>query len=425
MHSQHVPLGRFHYLERAAPTIPALIRLEDQVSHALSRLEMQPEGLRKRRIAVAAGSRGIAQLDCIVRAACGWLRAHGAQPFVFPAMGSHGGGTAEGQRNILEQYGVTPEKIGADLRSNMESVPVGVTDEGFKAYMDRQAWESDGVLVINRVKPHTDFTGRIESGLSKMIAVGMGKIEGAQEVHRQSRKHGFERVIRGISGCILQHGKIIAGLAVIENELHEVCALKAARASELVAVEEAALEMARPLVPRLPYSKIHVLVVDEMGKNISGAGMDTKVIGRGVELPPHEDPSINVIFVRDLTHQSAGNAIGIGFADVTHDRLYSQIDFQKMYLNALTSLNPPVARVPVHLSSDRAALDLALGAAGSPEPQKQRVIWIQNTLELRRIAVSEAFAQENGQPSGWRLVGETFTPQFDAQGDLIAASNQP
>ena len=282
-----------------------------------------------RRIAVTAGSRGIANLREIVRAICTWLKAQGAQPFVFPAMGSHGGGTAEGQRRILEDYGVTAEQVGAEIRSSMETVCIGTTPEGFKVFMDRNAWEADGVVVMNRIKPHTDFSGKIESGLLKMMSVGMGKLDGATQTHRQGWKYGFERIIRSLSGATLASGKILCGLSVIENEFHQICAVRASRPEEIVANEEKDLARARTLVPRIPLPAFQVLMVDEMGKNISGTGMDTKVIGRGVELQPGEAPAIRVVYVRDLTAESEGNAVGVGLADIMHERLYRKIDLQK------------------------------------------------------------------------------------------------
>lgn len=417
----HVPLARFRYLERTSASVPELPDLAAAIGQELSSLGLPPQALRGRRIAVAAGSRGIARLAEIVRAACGWLRAQGAEPFVFPAMGTHGGGTAEGQAQILADYGVTAEFVGAEIRSHMATVSLGTTPDGFEVFMDRNASQADGVLVVNRVKPHTDFTGGIESGLSKMMAVGMGKVEGARECHRWARKYGHEKIIRSMSARTLASGKILAGLAVVENELHQICAVRAARPAELVHVEEETLRLARPLVPRLPYAEADLLVVDEMGKNVSGAGMDTKVIGRGVRLWGEEDgdaPRIRLIYVRDLTPESAGNAIGVGLADVIHERLYRKIDLEKMYLNARTSLNPPVARLPIHLASDREALDFALGALGAPEPGVQRLLWVRNTLELERVAVSERLAREAGTPAGWRLRPEVDTARFDAAGNL-------
>ena len=213
MHNDdHVPLARFRLLERVSASEPELPRLEEEIQRTLAALQLPSEKLKGRRIAVTAGSRGIANLREITRAICAWLKAQGAQPFVFPAMGSHGGATAEGQRQILEEYGVTVEQVGAEIRSSMETVVIGTTPEGFKVYLDRHAWEADGVVVMNRIKPHTDFSGEIESGLLKMVAVGMGKKEGATQTHHQGWKYGFETVIRSLSAVTLASGKILCGL---------------------------------------------------------------------------------------------------------------------------------------------------------------------------------------------------------------------
>jgi hypothetical protein len=412
------PLAALHLLERVAPSVPALGDLEREIHHALAGLALPPERLRGRRIAVSVGSRGIANLREIVRAICNWLKSQGALPFVFPAMGSHGGATAEGQRKILEGYGVTSDQIGAEIRSSMATVQLGRTPEGFEVYMDRNAWEADGVLVFNRIKPHTDFSGKNESGLMKMLAVGMGKEEGARETHRWGWKFGFEHVIRSMSDVTLASGKILAGLAVVENEMHQICSVRAARPENLIAEEQDLLWLARPLVPRLPFSKLHLLIVDELGKNISGTGMDTKVIGRGVELQPGESPEISLIYVRDLTAESGGNAVGIGLADVIHERLFRKIDFQKTYLNSRVSLNPVPSKLPMHLASDEDALDLLLGHLGRPEPEEQRVVWIRNTLSLNRLLISAPLRHDAGKLAGWRLAPQEVRPQFDAEGNL-------
>ena len=417
---RHIPLARFRLLERTGASVSSLTDLRNEIHGALAALDVPSDKLRGRRIAVAVGSRGIANLCETVRAVCDWLKSQGALPFIFPAMGSHGGATAEGQRKVLESYGITGDRVGVEIRSSMETIPLGTTPEGFSVFMDRNAWESDGVVVINRVKPHTDFSGRIESGLLKMMAVGMGKAEGALECHRWSWKFGFEKALRAVSGRVLGSGKILCGIGVIENELHQIAAVRAARAEGIVAMEEEALAAARPLVPRIPFSKSQLLIVNELGKNISGTGMDTKVIGRGVELQPGEAPEIGLIYVRDLTPESGGNALGIGLADVMHERLFRKIDFQKMYANARTSMNPPMPRLPIYLPCDREALDFALGALGSPEPEEQRIIWIRNTLNLDCIAISECLTQEATGLKGWRLVPETHEAEFDPTGNLVS-----
>jgi hypothetical protein len=414
----HISLASFYLLERKEPSLPKLDDLGSSIPETLRGLGIAAEKLLGKRVAVAVGSRGIASLKEIVQAVCGWLKAQGARPFIFPAMGSHGGGTAEGQRKILEGYGVTEAAVGAEIRSSMETLLLGTTPEGFRVFVDRNAWESDGVVVINRIKPHTDFSGKVESGLLKMMAIGMGKLEGATEGHRQSWKYGFETAIRAVSGKVLASGKILCGLALVENELHEIAVVRAVLPEGIVAQEESTLQLACTLVPRIPFSAFHLLMVDEMGKNISGTGMDTKVIGRGVEMAPGEAPGISMIYVRDLTRQSDGNAVGVGFADVIHERLYRKIDFDKMYLNTRTALNPAASRLPIHLPSDREALDLALGHLGSPPPAEQRVVWIRNTLSLDRIAISAPLAREVATLERWRLLEGAHPAHFDAAGNL-------
>jgi hypothetical protein len=419
-HQPH-PVGALRILERVAPGAPALADLPKEVTRALVGLALPAVKLREKRIAVAIGSRGIASIDILARELCNWLKSQGARPFVFPAMGSHGGATAEGQKKILAQYGVTPDFLGVDLLSSMETVSLGTTPEGFQVFMDRLAWEADGVVLLNRVKPHTDFSGKIESGLLKMIAVGMGKAEGALECHHWSWKFGFEMAIRAMAAKTLASGKILAGVAVVENEFHQVAALRAAGAAGITAVEEACLETARPLVARIPFPELDLLIVDELGKNVSGTGMDTKIVGRGVKLAPGEAPQIRLIYVRDLTPESGGNALGVGLADAIHERLYRKIDLQRMYANARTSMNPPMPRIPMFLPSDQQALDWLLGALGSPEPAEQRVAWIRNTLNLNRIAISEQLAREAAALPGWRLLPEPFATAFDGAGNFTSS----
>ncbi len=337
---------------------------------------------------------------------------------MFPAMGSHGGATAEGQREVLKKYGVTEESIGAEICSSMETVLLGTTSEGFEVFVDRNAFEADGILVMNRIKPHTDFSGAIESGLLKMMTIGLGKAAGAREAHRWFWKYGFETVLRAISQRVLASGKILCGLAVIENELHQIAEVRASLPGGIVAQEEASLQLARSLVPRIPFRRFDLLIVDEIGKNISGTGMDTKIIGRGLEELPPEAPHIRAIYARGLTPESEGNAVGVGLADLIHDQLYRKIDYERTFINVRTSLNLPMARIPMHFTSDRDALDFALGYLGSPRPEMQRIVWIRNTLSLGRIGISEVLAGEAAALPGWRLVPETLVPEFDSFGNV-------
>jgi len=327
--NSHLPLSSFYFLERKAPSRPPLADLETCVQVHLAGLGLAAEKLRGRRIAIAVGSRGIASLQEIVRAICGWLKSQGAEPFIFPSMGSHGGGTADGQRQILADYGITEAGVGVEIRSSADTLQVDATSYGFPVFADRHAWESDGIVVVNRVKPHSDLSGGIESGMLKMMAIGLGKREGATETHKQIWKHGFEPTIRAVAAKILGSGKILFGVAIVENEMHAVADVRATLPEGIVAAEESAIALARALMPRLPFRRLDLLIEDEMGKNISGAGMDTKVVGRAEGMAPGEGPAISLIYARDLTSASGGNAVGMGNADLIHERFFRKIDFQK------------------------------------------------------------------------------------------------
>jgi hypothetical protein len=417
---RHLPLSSFYFLDRKAPSRPELGDLRGSILACLEGLGVDAGRLRGKRIAVTVGSRGIAHLKEIVRTVCGWLKAQGAQPFIIPAMGSHGGGTADGQRQVLTEYGITLDGVGAEVVSSTETVRVGTTPQGFPVFADRHAWESDGIVIVSRVKPHSDFSGTIESGMLKMMAIGLGKCEGATEGHKQILQYGFDATIRTVSAMILASGKVLLGVAVVENEMHAIADVRTMLPEGLLAAEESAMALARALMPRLPFRRFELLIVDEMGKNISGAGMDSKVIGRARGMAPGEGPAISLIYARDLTGESGGNAIGVGNADLIHERLYRKVDLTKTYLNAMTALNPVGGRLPMHMPSDRVALDFALGCLGSPAPAAQRCVWIRNTLSLNRIAISPTLRDEIESPENWRLAEDSFSAEFDAAGNLCS-----
>jgi hypothetical protein len=416
--NDNLSLASFRFIERNGKPQPEVADPAGEARAALDALRLGRERLAGCRIAVTAGSRGIASLREIVRAACQWLIERGAIPFVFPAMGSHGGASDDGQRKVLEEYGVTAEFTGAEIRSSVEATKIATTPEGFPVFMDRNALQSDGVLVINRVKPHTRFSGKIESGLLKMMVIGMGKPEGARECHLRASKYGYEPMIRAVSGAVLATGKILAGLAVVENSRHQVACIRAAQPANIVTLDEEMLTLAKSLQPRLPFPRIDLLMVDEIGKDVSGAGMDTKVIGRDVEGGRGDAPEITLIYARDLTHDTAGNALGVGLADFIHERLYRKIDFDKTYVNARTSLNTDVARVPMWFGTDHDAADFALRFLGNPAAGEQRLVAIRNTLNLDRILVSEALAAAAAQLPDWHVHPESIRLEFDGVGNL-------
>jgi hypothetical protein len=396
-------------------------RLED--IPAAVRAAMAGAGLPVKRgdtVAVGAGSRGIANIAVIVGATVAYLKELGAKPFVFPAMGSHGGATPAGQLEILEHYGITEASMGCPLRATMDVVQIGET-LGLPVWCDKFAAEADWLGVVNRIKPHTDFKGEIESGLFKMLAIGCGKHRGAIQYHRAFVNHGFENVIVAVGREMLARARIGFGLGIVENGYDETACVEAFTAGNLEAGERRLLKDARKWLARLPFSEIDVLVVEEMGKNISGAGMDTNVIARTSH--PREkfpkDPQIIRIVALDLTDESGGNATGIGNADFTTCRLAGRIDWKKTAINTITSSAPNAAMLPLTLDTDREAVESALSCIGLTTPEQARLIHIKNTLMLGEIECSEAFLPEIRNSPNLEIVGEAHPLAFDAAGRII------
>ncbi len=392
--------------------IPAAVR------QALSAIALPIK--RGDRVAVGAGSRGIANLATIVRATVDYLKTLGAQPFVFPAMGSHGGATPEGQLSVLAHYGITEATTGCPLRATMDVVQVGEA-LGLPVWMDRMAAEAEWIGLVNRVKPHTDFKGTIESGLFKMMTIGLGKQKGAAQCHRANVQHGYETVITTVGREILAKARIAFGLGIVENGYDETAKIQAFTATELEAGERLLLKDARDWMMRLPFSHMDVLIVEEMGKNISGAGMDTNVIGRPTNPfePFPADPKILWIVVLDLTNESYGNATGIGNADFTTRRLVEKIDMKATLINCLTACAPGMAKIPAAFDSDREAIAAALDAIGLTPPDRARVIRIKNTLVLGEIEVSEPFIPEVRKRKDLTVLDNPEPLHFDAAGTLV------
>jgi hypothetical protein len=346
-------------------------------------------------IGVTVGSRGIHGIADIVRTAVGVLKDRGARPFVIPAMGSHGGATAEAQRNLIAHYGVTEEAMGCPIRAEMGTRSVGRTPSGIDARLAEVAWQSEGVLLLNRVKPHTDYRGPIESGLTKMCAIGLGKYDGARSIHRHLLTLGLGAAIREAAEALLATNRILGGLAILENAYHETARIAGVPVERLFEREEALLAEARGLMGRLPLEEIDVLVCDRLGKNVSGTGLDTNVTGRSVYgyLPGtawcEGMPRILRIAVMDVSDESDGNAVGMGQVDLVPQRFAERVDRHVTQLNALTSCAPTAARMPVVLPDDREVLLTAIRT--SPlRPEGPRVVYIRDTLELENVLVSEA-----------------------------------
>lgn len=363
------------------------------------------------RVAVAVGSRGISCLYAVVKAVVDALLACGAQPFLIPAMGSHGGGTAEGQRAVLEGYGLTQEAMGVPIVSSMETLLIGETAEGIPVYFDRHAAQADHIIVVNRIKEHTAFKGRWESGLMKMLSVGLGKREGASTIHNWNVRDAMPPAAR----LVLEKMPILAGVAIVEDGYHQPAHITVLPPHEIEAQEPELLEMARALTPKIPIEPLDMLVVKEMGKDISGTGMDLNVIGMWRRTGGDVTPQLGTIAVLDLTAQSHGNAIGVGHADLIVQRLLDKIDHQATYTNCLTSHNLAGGKIPITLPTDYAAIKAGLAGIAA---QRARLMLIQNTLELETVWVSQALAAEVEANPRLKATGAARPLPFDSAGNL-------
>lgn len=399
-------------------------RLADVASEARRQLESSDFAARLRpgaRVAIGVGSRGIANIGTIVQSTAKYWIDRGMQPFIFPAMGSHGAATAEGQAKVLAQFGITEQAMGCPIVSKPEVVSLGKTDEGIEVFMDAAAHAADAVMIVARVKWHTSFHGRLESGLMKMLAIGIGKFAGAQKYHLHAQRLGLEYVIGAAGRHVLRSGKVIGGLAILEDAYHHTAKLEAVPASSIEQREEEDLALVKSWMPKLPCD-VDVLIVDEMGKNISGTGMDAKVVNRGPagEYNPWPGlPAIHRIFVRDLDPRTYGNAMGIGMADVTTDRLVQQIDWAPTRINALSSGIPSRIRVPAHFPSDRECVQWIAGTAGRLDPAQVTYGWVRNTLALDRVALSENLREQISGHSHLEIEGE-IEVTWDPSGNLVS-----
>ncbi len=372
------------------------------------------------RIALGVGSRGIANIATIVRAVVDYWKSQDCRPFIFPAMGSHGAATAEGQADVLAHYGIHEATMGCPVISALEVVSLGKTADGIEAFMDRKAFDSDGVMLIGRIKWHTDFAGKIESGLFKMMAIGLGKFAGAQRYHTYAYKLGLEHVIRSVGRQVLKSGKILGGLAILEDANHNTAQLTAVPVEDMERKEEELLALAKTWMGRIPMP-LDILILDEIGKNISGAGMDTKVVNRSVygdSNPWPGEPRIERIFLRGLSDSSYGNGVGLGMADVVHDRLLEAIDWHPTRINSLTASTPAAIRTPIHFPSDRECLERIAPTVGKVDLSEVTYGWIRNSLELGFLKLSENLRDQIHNNPLLEIVGPAEEIDFDAAGNL-------
>ncbi|WP_442510216.1 lactate racemase domain-containing protein [Novipirellula sp. SH528] len=384
-------------------------------------------------VAIAVGSRGIADLPTIVSAVVDFIKRCGGVPVIVPAMGSHGGATAEGQAALLRSLGIEEAVVGCEIRSSLDTIVVGTSSAGLDVHFDKIASQMDHVVVLNRIKPHTRLVGRYESGLAKMLMIGLGKHQGAIVYHQAMADANYclDAMAAEIVPMIQVATPISLGLAIIEDAFDQVSHVEAVEPAEFLAAEPRLLTMARERMPRLPFDHVDLLIVDRIGKEISGTGMDTNVVGRKWNdkiAAADEFPKVKQIYVRDLSDKSAGNAAGIGVAEFCHRRVIEKIDYDKTRINCLTSMHASAGAVPIHFDSDREALIAAMGQVGKRTREQLRWVWIRDTLDLSELVCSEAYWDEvatDGEATGRKPCGVDLQPlsdlkplTFDNEGNL-------
>lgn len=406
---------RQKFPDRKIVDVAALVRAHLAASGFAGRL--QPGA----RVAIGVGSRGIHNIATIVHSVVQYWKEQGMQPLLFPAMGSHGAANAAGQAEVLASYGITEASMGCPLISQLEVVSLGKTSDGIEAFMDKVAYDSDGVMLVGRVKWHTDFAGKIESGLFKMMAIGLGKFAGAQRYHSYAYHVGLEHVIRSVGRQVLKSGKILGGLAILEDAYHNTAKIDAVPVEVMEAREEENLALVKSWMAKIPMD-LDILIMDEIGKNISGAGMDTKVANRGVQgqyNPWPDTPQFQRIFVRNLSEHTYNSAVGMGMADVVTERLVKRIDWEPTWINSLTANTPAAIRTPIHFPTDRECLERIAPTVGRLALDEVTYGWIRNTMELTRLAVSENVRTEV-EKNAILEIEQTIDCEFDGAGNLIS-----
>ena len=395
--------------------IPATVRQQ------MEALQLQKVIRPGQTVAIPAGSRGIANIGLILREIAAYFTSIGAAPFIVPAMGSHGGGTADGQLRMLRSLGVTEDSVGVSIRATMETVIVAQTSNGLPVHFDKYASEADHVFVVGRIKPHTRFVGPVESGLHKMMLIGLGKHEGAKVYHRGILTMSFPEIIDAVAEQVLQVCRVCGGMAILENAEDETALLEAVKPEDFARREPELLILANRWLPRLPFDDVDLLIIDRIGKNISGVGMDANVVGRKFNdhaATPQDQTRCRRIFIRSLTKETYGNATGIGMSEFTTQRCVDQIDPESTRINCITGLHPEAAMIPITLPTDAAAVEAALQTIGMIEPEDARVIQISDTLHLTHVRVSEAYFADVRKSSNLRLDGDPYEFPVDADGWL-------
>jgi hypothetical protein len=388
--------------------------LKEQLQQVHIQKKVQP-GME---IAVAVGSRGLDRLVEITEVTVKFLKDLGAKPFIVPSMGSHGGATAEGQREVLAHLGVTEESVGCEIRSSMDVVKISELSNGLPVYVDKFASEADGIVVINRVKPHTAFRGPVESGIMKMISIGLGKQKGAEACHQMGFKYMAENV-PAMAKIIMEETPILFGVATVENAFDKVAIIDVLTPEEIINREHELQKQAKELLPKLFFDQLDVLVIDEIGKNISGDGMDPNITGRYPTPYASGGPEVNKMAVLDVTHQSEGNANGVGTADFTTQRLIDKMDKEGTYANGLTSTVVAPTKIATTLPNDKQAIQAAIKTCNILDFRNVKLVRIKNTLVLSEIEVSEPLLEYVKQHPNMELSSDLYDIPFNENGNLF------
>jgi hypothetical protein len=399
---------------------PEISDIASAVSSELGRIGLAELLRPDMKVAVAVGSRGISDLPHFIRPIVENCKRLRAVPFVIPAMGSHGGATAEGQRRVLASLGVTEQSVGCPIVAKMDVVEIGKTKEGIPVVIDKSAAEADGIIIFNRIKEHTDFRSVLGSGLMKMLTIGLGKCDGATCYHKWAFDLGYCRVVTSVARTVLSKSRILLGVGVVENSDNRPAYLFAVEPANLELVEQEYLAKSKRISLKLPVENFDVLIVDRLGKEISGSGMDSNTIGRndvGNE-PPATTPRITRIVARDLTEETHGNAVGVGMADFVTRRLAKKINFSETYINAVVGFSPQQGRLPIVAETDLQAIRWALGTIGRRGPRDARVIWIKSTAHLKELLISKPLLVELQGKSTIKVLGRAAQMKFDEAGNL-------
>ena len=400
---------------------PTISDVPAAVERQLAALQLSGQVQPGHSVAIAAGSRGIANIAAVVRVVAAHLTRLGAAPFVVPAMGSHGGGSADGQRALLAGFGITQESCGCPIRASMDTVVVTEAAEGFPIHVDAQAHAADHIIVCNRIKPHTQFTGPIESGLMKMMLIGLGNHTGAKIYHRAIKEFSFGQIVERVAAEVVERSSVLAGVALVENRRGATAIVEAIPGVDIVRREPFLLERAREMLPRLPFDLVDILLIDRIGKDISGTGFDVTVTGRKQLVHASgadETPAVRMIALRDLTDASHGNAEGVGLAEFCRQRLIDKADLQVTRINSLTSGHVAASMLPIAMASDRELLAAMLPQIGLRPPVEARLLWIGDTESVDEVECGEAYLQEASERSDLEVISPPRPLPFDDDGNL-------